>query len=115
MQAIHQYTASAPLTRTNTTSPIQRFFAWCKEQENNRLLWLAIIVAGHGCILTPITVMIITFTGNSMLLWSFALGAMAMSLISNLAAMPVKITMPVFILSLVIDFTIIVVSIASVL
>ena len=89
-----------------------RFINWCKDQQENRLLWLGIALAGHGCILTPITVMIVLFGGLNFPLFMLAMIAMGMSLVTNLAAMPTKVTIPVFILSIVIDIAIVVSAIA---
>jgi hypothetical protein len=91
-----------------------RFIDWCTAQEKNRILWLAIIVMGHGCIITPLTILINVFTSNSMLAWAFAIAAMTMSLVTNLAALPTKITIPIFFLSLVIDIAVVVSCIAAV-
>jgi hypothetical protein len=115
MQVVHQYQPEITLSKAPVTTLIDKFLTWCASQENNRLLWLAIIVTGHGCILTPITVMIVMLTGSSFALYALALAAMAMSLIVNLAALPVKITLPVFAVSLVIDFTVIAISFAGLL
>jgi hypothetical protein len=41
--------------------------------------------------------------GNSPLLWAFAIAAMTMCVVTNLAALPTKITIPVFFLSVLID------------
>ena len=93
-----------------TTSPslFGKFIAWCKGQQENRLLWLGIALAGHGCILTPLTVMAVLLAGTNITLFILALVAMGMSLVTNLAAMPTKITIPVFILSVLIDIAIII-------
>jgi hypothetical protein len=95
---------------TESKSVVLRFFDWCKSQEDNRLLWLAVIVFMHGCVLTPLTLITIFAGGNSMISWAFAIGAMAMALISNLAAMPTRYTLPIFALSVLIDVTVMVVS-----
>jgi hypothetical protein len=87
---------------------IHRFFDWCEKQEKDRLLWLGFMVAGHGCIFTPITLFMIMLSGNNPVLWPFAIAAITMTLVSNLAAMPTRITIPLFFLSLVIDVMIIV-------
>ena len=92
---------------TKSVSIFARFFSWCRSQEKYHFGWLAAIIAIHGCVLTPITVLAVMFSGNSMLLWSFAMGAMAMSLITNLAALSTKITIPVFFFSVLIDLVII--------
>src|SRR5262245_47036716 len=86
-------------------SACSRFINWCNGQEKNRFLWLAFAVAGHGCFLTPITLLAIMFSGNLMFFWALAIGAMAMSLIANLAALPTKITVPVLFFSILIDLT----------
>ncbi len=77
------------------------------------MLWLAISLAGHGCVLTIITMFAIMFAGNNFIFWPFAIGAMAMCLIVNLAAMPTKITIPVFFLSVLIDVVIIAICVAT--
>ena len=57
------------------------------------------------------TVLLVAASGNSMVLWGFAIGAMAMCLVTNLAAMPTKVTIPVFFISIVIDLGVIAASI----
>ncbi len=99
--------------KANQTSLISKFGNWTKEQDKNRMLWLAIAVAGHGCVITIITMFVILFTGNNFIFWPFAIGAMAMTLIVNLAAMPTRITIPVFFLSILIDVVIIALCIAN--
>jgi hypothetical protein len=43
-----------------------------------------------------------------MVLWAFVIAAMTMSLVTNLAALPTKITIPVFFFSLMIDVAVII-------
>lgn len=90
-----------------------RFLNWCDTQEKYRFGWLAAIITGHGCVITPITLFAIILSGNSFIFWAIALVAMAASLVANLAAMPTKITIPVFVFSLLIDLTIIVICISN--
>jgi hypothetical protein len=90
------------------SSFISKFMNWCKGQEENRLLWLGIALAGHGCILTPLTVMTVLLAGTNLFLFVLALVAMGMSLVTNLAAMPTKITIPVLVFSILIDIAIVV-------
>jgi len=89
------------------TSLWTRFINWCAAQEEKRLLWLAIGLAGHGCVITILTIFAILFSGNPTYLWPFAMAAMVSCLVVNLAAMPTKITIPVFFLSVLIDLVII--------
>jgi len=91
----------------NNQSIVSKFMNWCQAQEKNRLGWLGLILAIHGCVITPITLFIIVSAGNNIAFWGVAMGAMAMSLITNLAALPTKITLPVFFLSLIVDLAII--------
>lgn len=84
---------------------------WCKGQEENRLLWLGIALAGHGCILTPITVMAVLLAGTNMILFMLALVAMGISLVTNLAAMPTRVTIPAFFFSILIDVAVIIAAI----
>jgi hypothetical protein len=88
-------------------SVFSRFITWCKSQEKYRFGWVAAIIAGHGCVITPITLFAIILSGNSILFWAVALGAMTAALVANLAAMPTKITIPIFFLTILIDLTII--------
>jgi hypothetical protein len=103
MELVQQTFSPAIYTHVSKKSSFSQFITWCEKQEENRFLWVAVILFSHGCFLTPLTVLAVTLSGNSMLLWVFAMAAMAMSLVSNLAAMPTKATIPVFILSLLID------------
>jgi hypothetical protein len=97
-----------------TASVLSRFISWCKSQEKYRLGWLAIIIIIHGCILTPVTVSAIVLSGNNFLLWGVAIGAMTMALVVNLAAMPTKVTIPIFFFSILLDLVAIVSALASI-
>ncbi len=100
---------STTYTQTTTSPSLPgKFIAWCKGQQENRFLWLGIVLAGHGCILTPLTVMAVLLAGTNITLFILAIVAMGMSLVTNLAAMPTKITIPVFLLSVLIDIAIII-------
>ena len=94
------------------TSVLSKFFAWSHAQQANRLLWLGVILAFHGCILTPLTVMAVLLAGTNLTLFIIAIVAMGMSLVTNLAAMPTKITIPVFALSILVDLVIVAIALA---
>lgn len=102
------------ITLTQTSSNYQsrvsllsKFFRWSIGQEKNHLLWLGVILTLHGCIITPLTVMAVLLAGTNLALFVIAIVAMGMSLVTNLAAMPTKITIPVFVLSVVIDVVVV--------
>lgn len=94
-------------SRTNR-SVFAKFFYWCNAQQHNRLLWLGVILAAHGCILTPLTSMAVLYSGNSLLLFMLSIIAMSLALVTNLAAMPTKYTLPAFFLSIFIDLGIVI-------
>ena len=87
---------------------LSKFFKWCGEQEKNRLGWLALSLAVHGCIITPIVVLTIAMASNNFLLWIAGMAAMGGTLVVNLTAQPTKTTIPTFFLSLVIDLAIVI-------
>ena len=90
------------------TSAFKTFINWCSEQQEQRLLWLGIVLAGHGCILTPLTIFAVVLAGTNLVLFITAIVAMGIALVTNLAALPTKITIPAFIFSVVLDIAIVI-------
>ena len=101
-------TQTIPSTPAEPSSLSKRFFTWCREQDEYRFMWIGIALAGHGCILTPLTVMTVLLAGTNLFLFILAIVAMGMSLVTSLAAMPTKISIPVLILSILIDIAIVI-------
>jgi hypothetical protein len=90
------------------TSLFARFITWADGQEERRFMWLALALGGHGCVLTPLTILlVVALTGLNLALFLTALGAMALALIVNLAAMPTRYTIPAFFLSVLVDIGVI--------
>jgi len=89
------------------SSVFKKFLTWSEGQQQNRLLWLGIALSAHGCIITPLTVMAVLLAGTNMYLFILTIVAMGASLVTNLAALPTRITIPVFILTTLIDIAII--------
>jgi hypothetical protein len=114
MQTIQHSYNPAYLQTEKNQSLLSRFITWCNGQEKYRLGWLAIIITLHGCILTPITVLAIVLSGNNFVLWGVAIGAMSMALVVNLAAMPTKVTIPIFFFSVLLDLVVIVSALAAI-
>ena len=113
MQTIVQQSYAPSFTRAiNKPSRWTRFIAWCNNQEEDRFLWLGVALASHACFITPLTVAIIMLTGNSMVLWSFAIAAMGLALVTNLAALSTKITIPTFFFTILLDLAIIAASLS---
>jgi hypothetical protein len=88
-------------------SLFSKFITWSDTQQGNRLLWLGLILCLHGCILTPLTVMAVLLAGTNLILFMVTIVAMGISLVSNLAAMPTKITIPFFVLSIIMDLAVV--------
>ncbi|MEO7924591.1 MAG: hypothetical protein ABIR30_12995 [Chitinophagaceae bacterium] len=106
------------LTSSYTKSAVRpslwkKFILWADGQEEHRLGWTAFAIAGHGCVFTIITTMIILLTGNHFIFWPFAIGAMAFCLIANLAALPTRITIPTLFISLLVDLAIIILCLSN--
>lgn len=89
-------------------SIFSKFINWCAAQEDNRYGWLGVAIASHGCVFTPLTMFAIILSGNSIFFWFLAIIAMMMTLVTNLAALPAKITIPVFLFSILTDVAVIV-------
>lgn len=112
METIFNPTITTSLENTEKLSLIQRFRSYCASQEKNRLMWLGIALAAHGCVLTPITLMAVLMAGSNFILFIAALVAMGVSLVTHLAAMSTKVTIPVFVFSVLMDVAIIIASIS---
>ena len=101
------------ITRTSSPSLFSKFITWCRGQEKYRLGWLGGILAIHGCVLTPITLFAVVLTGTNFALYIATLVAMGIAVVTNLAAMPTKITIPVFFLSVLIEVAVIIMALSS--
>lgn len=99
-------------SNSNPTSLWGRFIKWCEGQEVYRLGWVAGILVVHGTVITIITMMVVAATGNHFIFWPIAIVAMGACLITNLSAMPTKVTIPTFFISVLVDLGIIISSIA---
>jgi hypothetical protein len=107
MQSYQQHINIKYAKVSNGTSLLKRFINWCNGQEQYRFGWLAAILSLHGCVLAPLTLFLISMGGMNMVLFAAVIVAMAMTLVTNLAAMPTRVTIPVFIISLLIDAVVI--------
>jgi len=96
--------------RVSKTSVFSKFINWCANQQENRLLWLGIALAGHGCIITPLTVMAVMLAGTNLTLFMLALVSMGIAVVTNLAALPTKITIPALVFTILLDIAIVIVA-----
>jgi|SRR6185436_8857256 len=106
----HLYTHS--LSIADKVPLWRKFITWCESQEKYRFGWLGAAITLHGCVLTILSMFAVVMSGNHFIFWPFIIGAMGVTLVVNLAAMPTKITIPVFFFSILIDLAIIISCIA---
>lgn len=105
---LQQHYTSSYETGSVKTSAWRRFINWCDEQEKSRFGWVAVSMTLHGCIITIFTAFAIILSGNHFIFWPFAIAAMGITLVVNLAAMPTKIIIPAFFFSILIDLGVII-------
>ncbi len=86
---------------------ITKFMDYTESQEKNRILWTGISLLGHGTVFTILTLMVVVATGNNFAFWISAAFNIAVVVIVNLAALPTRITIPIFFLSLLMDAAIV--------
>jgi hypothetical protein len=96
----------------SNVSFLRRFIAWCAGQESDRMLWQGIILGVHSCVLTPLALMICLLAGVDNYLWVPVVVAIAPNLVVNLAALPTRITIPVFFLSILADLAVVAAALA---
>ena len=86
---------------------LYRFFTWCEQQQPKSLFWLAIIMLTQTCVLLPAVWFTLSHSNTGFIFWVLPSIAIVMCLVTNLATLPTKITIPVFMLSIVIDLVVI--------
>jgi hypothetical protein len=109
---LHKKFAATYEKKKTAVSPWKRFINWADSQEEHRFGWTAFAITAHGCAFTIFTIVMILLAGNPFILWPFAIGAMAVCLITNLSALPTKITIPVLFFSILVDVVIVAICIA---
>ncbi len=104
-QTINYEFEQTPVNRKNI---FPRFLSWAINEEPNRIGWAAFAMVAHGAVITPITIAIIIISGNYFPFWIISILAMASTVITNLAALPTRYTIPTFFLSIAIDLAVII-------
>jgi hypothetical protein len=89
---------------------VRRFKAFCEQQQENRLGWTAFTLAAQVFLLAPLTLMAIALNGNRFALWIPVILSSFAVVLCNLMALPTKITIPVFCLSVLINAGVIMLS-----
>ena len=80
---------------THHTNVISKFLNWCAAQERNSFLWLALAFFAQIGLTLPLTAYsIVFFGGNNLVLWIIIAVVNIPVLVSNLAALSTKTTLP---------------------
>lgn len=94
----------------NYTSPrikkslLSNFFAWCGgEEAEHHFMWTGIALMSQGAVFFPITMFAMFATGASFWLMLAPIASLAMAVVPNLAGLNTKYTIPIYVLSIIID------------
>lgn len=96
----------------NLAATWNKFLAWAGGQEENRFIWSAVSILGHGTIFTVATLITVMLTGNLIFLLLPTCLNMTMMLVVNLAALPTKYIIPCFFLSIMVDLVVVATALA---
>jgi hypothetical protein len=92
-------------------SSLKKFFNWCNTQQENQFFWLGVSIFGLIGAVAPLTLLAVYFfADNNFTLWVIVCSVNVPVLALNLAAQPLKITIPTLLLSLIVDASVIVAS-----
>jgi hypothetical protein len=104
----HAYLLSDKKTHSSVFS---RFFAWARRQdEKNHVGWVGASVMTMAGVLFPATMAFILLNGAEFSLIIAAMSALVLVVVTNLAALPVKYTLPFLLLGTLTDVVVIVAS-----
>jgi hypothetical protein len=101
---------STPVLEKHVESVFARFLVWLKEEEVNRIAWLGISIMLMTAIFFPLTMASILLHGGSFTLIIGAMISLILVAIPNMAALPTKYTIPAFLIGMLIDIILIIVS-----
>jgi hypothetical protein len=100
-----------PSTTTQTSvNPLTRFMQFAEAQEKNHFGWVGGSIMLQASVMFPITLLVVLANGASFGLMAVAIVALALVVVTNLAALPTKITIPALAVSALIDLALIVAS-----
>jgi len=86
---------------------ISRFSAWLNREEKNRIAWVGISITAMAAVFFPLTMSAILYNGAVFKLIIGAMVSLSLVVITNLAALPTKYTIPAFFLGVGIDIVLI--------
>lgn len=107
------HAAASRGNHASKTALSTRFINWCSGQQENRLLWLGVALGIHGCLVTPVALMTVMLTGANPILIFLTAASMGTPLVVNLAAMPTRISIPVFMGSVLLSIAVMIAAISG--
>ena len=111
MQAIHFLSDYRGLQAQRSHNPVlTRFLDWTKKEEKNHIAWVGISITAMSAIFFPVTMSAILFNGAIFTLIIGAMISLAAVVITNLAALPTKYTIPALLLGIVMDIVLMIIS-----
>ncbi len=86
---------------------VVRFFRWAENQDAaNHIAWVGIAVMSMTAFFFPITMAVVLMNGALFGLIVGAMAALALVVVTNLASLPTKYTIPFFLLGILLDIAI---------
>lgn len=92
----------------------QKVIQWSANLQEQRLPLLAAMLMIHGCITVPLTMVCLNLAGFELVQFSLITLATFAILVTNLAALPTKITIPTYLASSAIHLAVILISIVKI-
>jgi hypothetical protein len=93
-------------------SAVFAFNQWCANQETkNHIAWTGVSLIVTAAVLFPLTMSFILLNGASFILIIAAMISLVLVSVVNLAAMPTRYTIPIFLTGILIDIVVIAASI----
>jgi hypothetical protein len=89
---------------------IARFMEWIKKEEKNHIAWVGASIMVMSAVFFPITITAILLNGAIFTLVMGAVVSLAGVVITNLAALPTKYTIPALMMGILMDIVLIVIS-----
>lgn len=89
---------------------LTRFYSWIKNEEKNRIAWAGVSITVMTAVLFPLTMTTILFNGAVFKLIIGAMCALVLVMVTNLAALPTKYTIPAFLTGITMDLILIIAS-----
>ena len=100
---------SLPAQRSHNTV-VSRMVNWTKNEEKNRIIWVGVSIIAMAAVFFPLSISLILLNGANIPLIMGAMISLVAVVVTNLAALPTKYTIPAFLLGILIDIILIVAS-----